>query len=56
MGGELMRRTSFSVEYQPVDIAFENNDLHSRKATLTAGTLAKIANPRNQQRRQGLQP
>src|SRR4051794_39186818 len=41
MGGNLMRDV-VGVEYQPVRIAFENNDLHSRKATLTAGTLAKI--------------
>jgi hypothetical protein len=41
MGGNLLEDV-VKVEYQPVDIQFENNDLHSRKATLTAGTLAKI--------------
>ncbi|HEY3835625.1 MAG TPA: DUF1326 domain-containing protein [Bryobacteraceae bacterium] len=30
------------VETQPIDLAIENNDLHSRNATLTAGSLAKI--------------
>jgi hypothetical protein len=30
-------------EYQPIDLKFENNNLHSAKAVLTAGNLAKIA-------------
>jgi hypothetical protein len=30
------------VDYQPISISFENNDIHSMKGTLTAGTLAKI--------------
>lgn len=29
-------------ETQPIDLAIQNNDLHSRNATLTAGDLAKI--------------
>jgi hypothetical protein len=41
MGGDLLQDV-IRVEYQPVGIKFENDDLHSRKATLTAGTLAKI--------------
>jgi hypothetical protein len=41
MGGSLLRDV-VSVDYQPVGIEFQNNDLHSRTATLTAGTLAKI--------------
>lgn len=41
MGGDLLQDV-VRVEYQPVGIEFENNDLHSRKATLTAGTLATI--------------
>jgi len=30
------------VDTQTIDLAIENNDLHSRNATLTAGKLAKI--------------
>ena len=30
------------VETKPIDLAIENNDLHSRNATLIAGDLAKI--------------
>jgi len=30
------------IETQPIDLAIENNDVHSRNATLTAGSLAKI--------------
>lgn len=41
MGGDLLQDV-VGVDYQPVGIQFENDDLHSRKATLTAGTLAKI--------------
>jgi hypothetical protein len=29
-------------ETQPIDLAIQNNDLHSRNASLTAGNLAKI--------------
>jgi uncharacterized protein DUF1326 len=31
------------VEYQPIELSFENGNLHSAKAVLTAGNLAKIA-------------
>ena len=41
MGGDLLQDV-VNVHYQPVGLKFENNDLHSRQATLTAGTLATI--------------
>jgi len=41
MGGDLLQDI-VRVDYQPIALNFENNDLHSMKATLTAGTLAKI--------------
>jgi hypothetical protein len=41
MGGDLLQDV-VNVDYAPVDLTFANNDLHSRKATLTAGTLASI--------------
>jgi hypothetical protein len=41
MGGDLLQDV-VRVDYQPIALNFENNDLHSMKATLTAGTLAKI--------------
>jgi hypothetical protein len=41
MGGDLLQDVS-RVMYQPVEIAFENDDLHSMKATLKAGEIAKI--------------
>src|SRR5579863_4325753 len=41
MGGDLLSDV-VRVEYQPISLTFENNDLHSMKAMLTAGTLAKI--------------
>ena len=41
MGGDLLDDV-VKVDYQPVNIEFENNDVHSRTATLTAGTLAKL--------------
>ena len=41
MGGDLLSDV-VRIEYQPISITFENNDLHSMKAMLTAGTLAKI--------------
>jgi hypothetical protein len=41
MGGEILDDV-IRVEYQPVAMAFENNDVHSRTATMTAGTLAKL--------------
>jgi hypothetical protein len=41
MGGDLLQDI-VSIKYQPVDLAFESDNLHSAKATLTAGNLAKI--------------
>lgn len=41
MGGDLLEDI-VRVDYQPIALSFENNDIHSMKATLTAGTLAKI--------------
>jgi len=41
MGGQLLSDI-VRVEYQPIDLAFKNNDMHSMQATLTAGSLAKI--------------
>jgi hypothetical protein len=41
MGGDLFQDV-VRVDYRAVDLAFENNDMHSMKATLTAGELAKI--------------
>jgi hypothetical protein len=41
MGGDLLQDV-VRVEYQPVDFTLENNNVHSAKATLTAGSLAKI--------------
>lgn len=41
MGGDLLADV-VRVDYQPIALGFENNDLHSMKGTLTAGTLAKI--------------
>lgn len=41
MGGDLLQDI-VRVEYQPVDLKFEGDNLHAAKATLTAGALAKI--------------
>jgi len=41
MGGELLGDI-VKVEAQPIALTFANDDIHSMKATLTAGTLAKI--------------
>jgi len=41
MGGDLLQDV-VRTDYQPIDLAFENNNIHSGKATLTAGSLAKI--------------
>lgn len=41
MAGDLLQDVT-RVEYQPIEMQFENNDVHSGKAVLTAGTLAKI--------------
>ena len=41
MGGDLLQQI-VRVDFEPVDLTFANGDIHSMKATLTAGTLAKI--------------
>jgi uncharacterized protein DUF1326 len=41
MGGDLLQDV-VRVDYQPIDLSLANSDLHSMKATLTAGNLAKI--------------
>jgi hypothetical protein len=41
MGGDLLSQIS-RIEYQPIEFRFENNDLQTRNASLTAGALAKI--------------
>jgi hypothetical protein len=41
MGGDLLQDV-VRVDYQPIDMSFANGDLHSMKATLTAGNLARI--------------
>ncbi len=41
MSGDLLQDV-VRVDYEPIDMSFANNDLHSMKATLTAGNLAKI--------------
>jgi hypothetical protein len=41
MGGDLLQDV-VRVEYQPIELKFEGNNLHSRVASLTAGALAKI--------------
>jgi hypothetical protein len=41
MGGDLLEDI-VQVDYRPISLEYENNDMHSMKATLTAGTLAKI--------------
>jgi hypothetical protein len=41
IGGDLMQDI-VRFDYQKVDIAFENNDVHSRNATPVAGKLAKL--------------
>ena len=41
MGGDLLQDV-VRVDYQPIDMSFANGDMHSMKATLTAGNLAKI--------------
>src|SRR5262245_57157981 len=40
MGGDLLQDI-VQVDYQPISLEFENNDLHSMTATLTAGALSK---------------
>ncbi len=41
MGGDLLQDV-VKVYYQPIDFGLENNDLHSMKASLVAGKLARI--------------
>lgn len=41
MGGDLLQDIA-RIEYQPVRLDFEGHNLHAARATLTAGTLAKI--------------
>ena len=41
MGGDLLQDI-VNVKYQPVELKFEGENLHAAKATLTAGSLAKI--------------
>ena len=40
-GGDLFQEV-VRVAYEPMELSFENGDLHSMKATLTAGALARI--------------
>src|SRR5579863_10260973 len=42
MAGDLLQDV-VRVDYEPVDLTFANDDIHSMKATLTAGNLAKIS-------------
>lgn len=41
MGGDLLQDV-VKTEFQPVELKFQNGDLHSGKASLTAGSLATI--------------
>lgn len=41
MGGDLLQDI-VRVEYQPIEFDFAGNDVHSMKATLSAGSLARI--------------
>lgn len=41
MAGDLLQDV-VRVEYQPIQLTFANNDIHSMKASLVAGDLAKI--------------
>jgi len=42
MAGDLLQDV-VRVDYEPIDLTFADNDIHSMKATLTAGNLAKIS-------------
>lgn len=42
MAGDLLQDV-VRVDYQPIELSFANGDIHSMKATLTAGNLAKIS-------------
>lgn len=41
VGGDLLQDI-VRVDYKPIELTFANGDMHSQKATFTAGTLAKI--------------
>lgn len=41
MAGDLLQDV-VRVDYQPIELSFANNDIHSMKASLTAGNLARI--------------
>jgi hypothetical protein len=41
MGGDLLQDV-VKTEFQPVELKFQNGDLHSAKASLTAGSMATI--------------
>jgi hypothetical protein len=41
MGGDLLQDI-VKIDYQPIELKFENNDLHSMKGSLKAGPLANI--------------
>jgi len=42
MAGDLLQDV-VRVDYQPIELTFANGDIHSMKATLTAGNLARIS-------------
>ena len=42
MAGDLLQDV-VRVDYQPIELTFADNDIHSMKANLTAGNLAKIS-------------
>ena len=42
MAGDLLQDV-VQVDYQPIDLTFANGDIHSMRATLTAGDLARIS-------------
>jgi hypothetical protein len=42
MAGDLLQDV-VRVDFQPIELSFANNDIHSLRATLTAGNLAKIS-------------
>jgi Protein of unknown function (DUF1326) len=42
MAGDLLQDV-VRVDYQPIELTFADNDIHSMKASLTAGNLAKIS-------------
>ena len=41
MGGDLLQDV-VRVDYQPIELTFADNNIHSMRASLTAGSLAKI--------------